>query len=105
MNQIIYIQKYIYKYKNHYVINDTDLKKLLNINIEKIIKKHKKIFNNEFCYKLKKAYLLKKEGIILISVIIDSYCFDEIIGYILDTFYILEKINNSILNKISQELL
>ena len=33
------------------------------------------VFNNEICYKLKKTYLLKKEGIILISVIINFlYC-------------------------------
>ena len=105
MNQIIYIQKYIYKYKNHYVIKDNDLKKLLDINIEKIIKKYKRIFDNEFCYKIKRTYLLKKEGIVLLSVIIDSCCFEEIIGYILDTFYIVEKINDPILNKISQEVL
>ena len=104
MKEIIYIQKYIYKYKNNYVIKDKDLNKLFNLDVVKIIKKYKKLFNINYCYKLKNNYLLKQDGIVLISIIVNSFYIVEITGYILDTLYALEKINNLALNKISQEV-
>ena len=104
MKEIIYIQKYIYKYKNDYVIIDKDLSKLLNINVSKLIKKYKKLFNINYCYKLKDNYLLKQDGIVLISLILNSFYIVEITSYILDTLYTLEKINDNVLNKISMEI-
>ena len=102
MQQILYIQKYIYIYKDNYTIRDIDLSNLFNIDIRKIIKKHYKIFDDNYCYRINNHYLLKKEGIILISMLINSYYLIEITSIILDTIEMLEKINKKIiLNKIS----
>lgn len=103
MDQIVYIQKYIYKYNNCYVIKDVDLNKLLNINVIKVIKKYKKFFNIDYYFKINDNYLIKKEGIGLISIIINSYYLIDKICYILDTFEFIEIINYSTLKKISQK--
>ena len=101
--KIIYIQKYIYKYKEDYVIIDKDLSKLFNINIKEIINKNKKIFNEYYLFNINNNYLIKKEGIILISIIINAFNIIDITSNILDTIITLEKINMPILSKLSQE--
>lgn len=104
MQQILYIQKYIYIYKDNYIIKDMDLSNLFKIDIIKIIKKHYKLFDINYCYKNNNHYLLKKEGIILIAMLINSYYLIEITSIILDTIEMLEKINSkTILYKISMD--
>lgn len=100
MQNILYIQKLIYKYKDNYVINHKDLNNLFKLNILKIIKKNNIL--KRYYFKYKNNYLLTKEGIVLLSLIINSYYIVTITEEILETFYILENINKNSINKIKQ---
>lgn len=102
MQEFLYIQNIIYVYKDNYIIKDIDLSKLFKINVRRIIKKYKNLFDNNYCFKINNIYLLKKEGIVLITMLINSYYLIEITDSILIIIDILKSINkNNILNKVS----
>ena len=100
MQNILYIQKFIYRYKDNYVINHNDLNKLFKLNTLKVIKNNSIL--KRYYFKYKNIYLLTKEGIILLTMIINSYYLIEITEQILETFNILENINKDNINKIKQ---
>ena len=100
MQKIIYIQRYIYLYKANYIIKDKDLSKLFRINVKKIIKKYRELFDN-YCFKINDDYLIKKDGIVLITMLDNSYYLIDITNIIIIAIECLEKINSNFLNKIS----
>ena len=90
--KIIYIQKYIIKYNNVYVVRDDDLSRLLNINVRKIIKKYK-----IKTYKQYNHYLISKYILVFISIITnkEDKCF-----YIFKAMQFLKLYNLNNLEKI-----
>jgi len=102
MKEILYIQNMITIYKNDYVIIDKDLSNLFLIDIKKIIKKYKRLFNNNYCYKIRDNYLIKKDGVVLLSLLIYSYYIKEIVDLVLYIFDLLKNIDEYGLNKIKQ---
>ena len=92
--KLIYIQNYIIKYNEDYVISDYNLSKLLNINIKKLIKKYK-LYKK--VYKFNKNYLLNAYALIIICIITnkEQQCF-----YIFKAMQLIKIYNLKYLNKI-----
>ena len=95
------IQKNIYLYRNQYVILDIDLSKILKLNILKIIRKFPQ--ENIFWFKEKNNYLITEEGIIFLSIVLNSNRCNKKIIMLLDSIELLSKSNDIYyLNRIKQ---